>query len=76
MSQAVQIAGALIILVGYALAQLRVLDQHSYTYLGLNLGGAILLGVLAWIERQWGFFILEVAWAAISAVSLVGRLRR
>jgi hypothetical protein len=76
MSQAVQIFGALAILVGYGLAQMRLLDERSYPYLALNLGGAVLLGVLAWLERQWGFFVLEVAWTAITAVSLAARLRR
>ena len=57
------------------LAQFRVLDQHSYWYLWPNLIGAGALTVLAWHERQWGFFILEAVWTAVTAWSLLGRLR-
>lgn len=75
MSQAIQIAGALAILVAYALAQFGVIDQRSYPYLVLNLLGAVALGVIAWVEDLWGFFLLELAWTAVSAWGLVSRLR-
>ena len=75
MAQAAQIAGALLILGAYALAQFRVLDQHSYPYLWLNLVGAAALAVLAWHERQWGFLLLEAVWTAVTASSLAERLR-
>jgi zinc transport system permease protein len=35
----------------------------------------LVLGVLAYLARQWGFVLLETVWAAISAWSIVGRLR-
>ena len=75
MDQVLQVLGALMILAAYALAQFRVLDQKSYPYLLLNLVGAAILGVLAYAARQWGFVLLEVVWTAVSAWSLVGRLR-
>jgi hypothetical protein len=37
MAQAAQVVGALLILLGFVLAQFRVLDQHSYPYLWLTL---------------------------------------
>jgi hypothetical protein len=73
MGQLIQVAGALAILVAFALAQFRVLDQHSYRYLALNFAGALVLAIEAYLERQWGFLLLESAWAAISAWALVGR---
>lgn len=59
MDQLVQVAGALAILAAFALAQLGKLDQRSTAYLTLNLVGSAVLTVLAYLERQWGFVLLE-----------------
>lgn len=61
-----QIVGALLILVAFAAAQFGAMDQHSRTYLALNFVGSVVLAVLAWLERQWGFLLLETVWAAVS----------
>lgn len=71
MDQVVQIVGALLILIAYAAAQLRIMDPHSKAYLLLNLAGAIVLGILAWFEQLWGFLLLETVWAGVSLWSLV-----
>jgi hypothetical protein len=75
MSQATQILGAVAILVAYALAQFKVLDQRTYPYNLLNLFGAIALGVIAYAERLWGFFLLEVAWGLVALWGLGDRVR-
>lgn len=75
MSEAVQIAGALAILVAYALAQFKVVEQRAYSYILLNLAGAVVLGVIAYVERLWGFFLLEVAWSFVALAGLAERLR-
>lgn len=61
-----QIAGALLILVAFAASQLGAMDPHSRPYLILNFLGSLVLAVLAWRERQWGFLLLESVWAAVS----------
>ena len=70
MDQLVQIVGALLILVAYAGAQMGRLDQRSLNYLWLNLIGSIILAVLAAVESQYGFLLLEGVWAIVSARSL------
>jgi hypothetical protein len=76
MAQLAQVAGALLILAAYALAQFGLLNQRSYWYIGLNLVGATALAVLAWYEEQWGFLLLEGVWALVSAAALANRLRK
>ena len=66
MDQVIQILGALLILAAYSLSQFRILSQSSMTYLLANLIGAIVLAILAYQESQWGFLLLEGAWAVIS----------
>ena len=70
MHQLVQIVGALLILTGFVLAQVRVLDPQSLRYLVVNLVGSAILTVDAWREAQWGFFLLELVWAIVSAWGL------
>jgi hypothetical protein len=76
MAQAVQIVGALAILIAFVAAQAGLVDQRSRAYLITNLVGSVVLAAAAYLERQWGFFILETAWAAVSAWGLVRALSR
>ena len=75
MSQAAQIIGALAILTAFVAAQLGRFDVRSLAYLGLNFVGALVLGIVAWHERQYGFLLLEAVWTIVSAWGLVTRAR-
>lgn len=75
MGQAIQIVGALFVLIAYAGAQLGHLDQRSLSYLVMNLVGSVVLAVLAALDGQLGFLLLEGVWALVSAWSLVSVLR-
>jgi hypothetical protein len=75
LAQLLQLAGAMLVLAGFTLAQLRVLDPQSLAYLILNVVGAAILAALAFEERQWGFLLLEGVWTVVSVAGLVGRLR-
>ena len=63
------------ILAAYVLAQFKYMSQHSVSFLSANLVGSVILAVLAQIESQWGFLLLETVWAIVSGINLVRELR-
>ena len=75
MDQVIQIVGALLILAAFTAVQLNHMRPDSRLYLTLNLIGSVILAVLAWLESQWGFLLLEGVWALVSAWGLLAALR-
>lgn len=75
MEQLIQIVGALLVLAAFAAAQFDRLDLRSIAYLTMNLIGSAVLAILAAIDGQLGFLLLEGVWAVVSLWSLVGVLR-
>ena len=73
MAQAVQLIGAFLILIAFALAQAGLMAPRGRLFLVLNLVGALILAGSAYDGRQWGFFVLEAAWALVSAAGLIRR---
>ena len=71
MLQLLQVVGAVLILIAFVLAQLGRLQTSAVSYLWLNLVGSAILAVLAAIGSNWGFLLLEGAWAIVSAWSLL-----
>ncbi len=71
--QGLSLVGAFLILLAYALQTLAPDKSTPQIYQTLNLFGALGLTITAVVNRQFGFIILEGAWALISAFSL-GRL--
>ena len=70
MDQILQVAGAALILVAFIAAQRNAMSPHSVVYLALNLAGSVVLTGVALHGRDWGFLLLEVVWAAVSAWGL------
>jgi hypothetical protein len=72
----IEVTGAILILMAFALAQFRGLDRHGALYLTLNLVGAALLAGSAAIHRQWGFLLLQSVWGLVALWDLLGLVRR
>jgi drug/metabolite transporter (DMT)-like permease len=73
--QAVSVAGALLILAGYATLQRGILTKEDRWFNLLNFVGAALLAWIAIVDRRWGFILLEVIWALLSLPPLLRRKR-
>jgi len=76
MTELVQIVGAILVLAGFAAAQLGRVSAKSVGYLVLNLVGSALLAAVAVVGSDWGFLLLEGVWAVVSLVSLISVVRR
>jgi hypothetical protein len=73
--QVVSLAGALLLLAAYAANQTGRLSASSLRYSLANLVASAVLAVVAAVERQWGFLLLEGAWCGVSVVATVRLLR-
>ena len=76
MDQVVQLIGAVLILAAFVLAQQRRLATDSLAYLTLNAAGAGVLAVVAVLDRDLGFTLLETTWAVVSTAGLIRCLKR
>ena len=76
MEQVLQVVGALLILAGFALAQAGKVSVEARSYLIVNLVGSALLGVIAFLDRDWGFVLLETVWALVSLWALMRKPER
>ena len=75
MTQAIQIAGAILILVGFVFAQTGAWSVRSLPYLLVNLFGAAALAGSAYVTEQWGFVLLEGVWTLVSLWGTVSWVR-
>ncbi len=75
MLQAVSVIGALAVLGAYAANQLGRVGLENLPYQVANLVGSAILTVVAVVEFQLGFVLLEGVWALVSLRSVVKILR-
>jgi hypothetical protein len=69
--QLVSVLGSLLVLVAYVASQFGWLSGKGPTYAFANIAGSGLLAVVAALEAQWGFLLLEGAWMSVSLVAVV-----
>ena len=69
--QFVAVLGSLLVLVAYVASQFGYLSATGLAYAFTNIVGSGILAVVAALEAQWGFLVLEGAWALVSLVAVV-----
>src|SRR5829696_7780962 len=69
--QLVSVLGSLLVLVAYVASQFGWLSLKGLSFAFANIVGSGILAVVAALEEQWGFLLLESAWALVSLVAVV-----
>lgn len=75
MLQVISVLGALAILVAYAANQFGWIKPSQLSYTVANFVGAGILTVVAVVDRQIGFFLLQGGWTLVSLWGIVTILR-
>ena len=75
MLQLISVLGALAILGAYAASQFGLVDTSKLSYQVANFLGSAVLAVVAVIDWQLGFILLEGAWALMSLWGIATVLR-
>src|SRR5215218_7265187 len=70
-TQLVSVLGSLLVLVAYVASQFGYLSVKGLAFAYANIVGSGILAIVATLEAQWGFLLLEGAWAAVSLVAVV-----
>jgi len=73
--QQVSLIGAVMQLAVYALMQLGRLPTASYPYQLANVVGSLLMAVVATVNREYGFILLEGVWCLTSVIGLARLVR-
>jgi hypothetical protein len=70
----IQIIGALLNMGAFALLHFEIAPSSALRYLIPNWIGSVLLVASAYVDRQWGFLLLEGAWALVTGYAITMRI--
>ena len=73
--QLIQIVGALLNMSAFALLHFELASSSALRYLVPNFLGSVVLSASAFVDRQWGFLMLELAWGLVTAHAISGKWR-
>jgi hypothetical protein len=69
----IQLIGAALNMGAFALLHFEIAPSSALRYLVPNMVGSIILVITAYVDRQWGFFLLESAWVVVTAQAILAR---
>ena len=73
--QLISVAAALCILVPFAAQQFGRMSASGLAYTALNFVGSLTLTIVAILDNQYGFILLEGIWAIVSLIGIIRSLR-
>ena len=73
-AQVIQIVGALLNMGAFALLHFEIAPSSALRYLIPNWLGSVLLVATAYVDRQWGFLMLESAWLCVAGYAIAARI--
>lgn len=68
--QALSVFGAVLVLTAFAAHQTHRMRSGTIVYQSLNCAGGLFLTIVAVVEKQYGFILMEGSWALLSAWGL------
>ena len=68
-----QLIGAALNMGAFALLHYEIAPSSALRYLVPNLLGSIILVATAYIDRQWGFLVLETGWVIVLTHAILAR---
>jgi len=74
--QAMSLFGAILQLVAYTLMQMGRLASTSYPYQLANVIGSFLMTIVAMLNHEYGFIMMEAVWFLTSAYGLIKLIRQ
>lgn len=63
--------GTILLISGYALNSLSILESTGVIYASINLLAAIFLGIRVGFDKNWSNLVLNFFWAGIALINII-----